>query len=97
MEARPLQHPSRDDLAAPASGTLDEAAAVRLFAHLEGCPECRQVAAGLPGDRFVHRLRTVCPPDATTPSAHAADTNGPGPPPRPSEPPELSGTNSPCS
>jgi serine/threonine protein kinase len=72
MEAGPVHHPSREDLAALVSGKLDEAAADRMVAHLEACSDCRQAAAHLSGDSFLRRLRAGRRSGSTTSGAHAA-------------------------
>jgi serine/threonine protein kinase len=90
MEARPVDHPSAEVLRALACGRLDTAAAEAAFAHLEGCPACRQAATALSGDSFLARLRAARPPGSTTPEAQGtAYTCGPAaaPPPLPAASP----------
>jgi serine/threonine protein kinase len=79
-------------LMAFAAGTLDEAGAEAVVAHLEGCPACCEKAASLPGDSFLNRLRAVQSLSATAipnkglppaePPTRAADPDHTTPPQR---------------
>jgi formylglycine-generating enzyme required for sulfatase activity/serine/threonine protein kinase len=50
-------HPSADTLHAFGLGKLGEARAKVVMAHVEQCPQCRQVVAAQSGDDFLARLR----------------------------------------
>jgi formylglycine-generating enzyme required for sulfatase activity/serine/threonine protein kinase len=57
MDAPLFAHPTDPILYAYGLGKLDEAAAVRVESHLEGCGTCRQRVSELSGDSFVGRVR----------------------------------------
>jgi WD40 repeat protein len=50
-------HPSAEDLAAFALGTLGEGDRVSVEAHVAACPSCQERAAVAPGDSLVELLR----------------------------------------
>ncbi len=97
MEARPRSHPPADALRAFGLGQLDVASAEGLLRHLESCPECRHIVAGISGDDFLRRLPQAHGRDATPAPGKpmAVPPAGPRPPsaPRPAAvrdlPPEL--------
>jgi serine/threonine protein kinase len=81
MEAPSANHLSPEVLHALESGRLDEASAQAIFAHLDACAECRQVAIARTGDSFLRRLRGPHPSAATESDARApANTAGDAPP-----------------
>jgi serine/threonine-protein kinase len=55
-----VSHPSHDQLAAFNLGRLSDEQAVRIGAHLEGCPSCCVLLGELTGqDAFVYRVRAA--------------------------------------
>jgi serine/threonine protein kinase len=67
MAAHPVAHPSADALRALAAGTLDDATAASVLAHLDECPDCCRAAAAQSGDSLLQRLRAAHGRSSTPP------------------------------
>ncbi len=61
MPASPADHLSPHVLRALGAGRLHAAAAADVFAHLDGCAECRQAGVALLGESFLLQLRAARP------------------------------------
>ncbi len=61
MEPSRPPHPRQEDLQAYVLGKLDDDAADLIEKHLEECPECRRMAAEMPADTFLGRMRQAQP------------------------------------
>jgi serine/threonine protein kinase len=85
-----LSHPSSTQLAAYATGQLDEFSAAAVRSHLEVCETCRAARGTLPPQNAIADLAahpaepaTISPPSSErtdTPSAHEAPTRAPDSP-----------------
>ncbi len=60
-------HPTPQELAAFGHGRLPDRAAAGIAAHLEICPACCQVVAGLSGDSFLGKVRDAGRGDSPSP------------------------------
>jgi serine/threonine protein kinase len=73
MAAPRVAHPTDPILQAYALGQLDEAAAVAVERHLDGCDTCRRRVSELSGDSFGERLRDAgARPESPAPSGESA-------------------------
>ena len=79
-------HPTTQELTAFGLGKLPEHAAAAVAAHLEQCPACRQVVAGLMPDSFLDKLRATKPDGSSFPPGLARPGNAPGSAGRPAMP-----------
>lgn len=88
MRPPATQHPSAADLAAFASGQLDDTQIELVGRHIGECQACRDAVKRAPVDGLVQRLRDVnvyrlASPHAATPSLQGSVTTGELPPPAP--------------
>jgi serine/threonine protein kinase len=95
-----VSHPTDRTLRSYGLGRLDDASAVSVNAHLEGCPTCRHRVAELSDDRSIDRLRESNARPASPAHAIASaevlprlegGAGGPAPPPVITLPPGLAG------
>jgi serine/threonine protein kinase/HEAT repeat protein len=90
-------HPTPQELTAFGLGKLPEHAAAAVATHLEFCPACRQVVAGVIPDSFLDKVRAAKQAGSSFPPSLARQGNAPSnakPPaiptvPCPNIPPEL--------
>src|SRR5262245_26795166 len=86
MSAKPVTHPSREELSAFGLGKLEGAPAATIAAHLEECDTCRRAVEKVSGDSFLELIRRARGP-ATAPPTRSV--SGPAVPAVAGLPPEL--------
>jgi serine/threonine protein kinase len=70
-------HPTPQELTAFGLGKLPQHAAAAVAAHLESCPACRKVVAGVKADSFLEKVRAAGPAGSSFPPSLVQPGNAP--------------------